>query len=68
MKTVIISENLHEARQLLAMPMVAGAVWRLAEELRSQLKHGHQFETIEDALEWCHGQVCEIVELIEEGA
>ena len=42
---------------------LAGAVSFAEDQLRAWLKHGHQFETVEEALEACRGMLSEVVPL-----
>ena len=37
-------------------------LWDVSQEIRTKLKHGHDFNSADDALEWCRSYIYESLE------
>ncbi|RMG12110.1 MAG: hypothetical protein D6729_17040 [Deltaproteobacteria bacterium] len=60
MRYIMTTTDKREALCMLRALDTADALAELAEELRMMVKHGSQFDTTHDALEWCRQAVYEI--------
>lgn len=60
MRYIMTTTDKREALRMIRAVDTADALAELAEELRQMVKHGHQFATADEALEWCRSAVYEI--------